>query len=293
MTPVNGNFDEMLRSALHAEVDRLEPAEGGLELIRRRTHAPWPMRQASLMLTECADLVRLIAIRLEPGVTGMRAAIAARGGGWEAFVGVLSSIVASVAALVMPSRRRSAMHRGGAAGSGGPSPGRPGSNLAWLRPVLAVVGAVVIVVAGVFGLVQMRDNLVLELFPSNAPASSGAGTATTSGQGPGLQGHSATGAILPSTTQHGSPKPSPRVTCSSTPSQQATTTPTPTTGTTTPPTSPSDSATPTPTDTTVPSPTATAATTALSVNGGAGIQTVVNVAPASTCASPAHSTAPS
>jgi hypothetical protein len=294
MTPVNGNFDEMLRGALHAEVDRLEPAEGGLELIRRRTHAPWLVRQASLMLTECADLVRLIAIRLEPGVTGMRAAIAARGGVGEAFVGVLSSIVASVAALVMPSRRRGAMHRGGAAGSGGPSPERPRSNLGWLRPVLAVVGAVVIVVAGVFGLAQVRDNLVLELFPSNAPASSGAGTSSTGGQVPTLQGHSATGAILPPGTQHGSSTPSPKDTCSSSPDQRAATpTPTPTDGTTTPPASPSDTPTPAPTDTVVPSPTDTAATTALSVNGGTGVQTVVDVAPAATCASPAHSTAAS
>jgi hypothetical protein len=274
MTPVNGNFDEMLRSALRAEVDRLEPAEGGLELIRRRTHAPWLVRQVSLMLTDCADLVRLIAIRLEPGVTGMRAAVAARGGVWAAFVAVLSSIVASFAAMVVPSRRRGAMHRGGAAGSGGPSPERPGSNLAWLQPVLAVVGAVVIVVAGVFGLVQVRDNLVLGLFASNTPASSGAGPARTSARVPALQEHSATGAIVPPSTQHGSPAPSPKATCSSTPNQQATPTQTPTdtttpsatpsntptqtpTDTTTPSATPSNTPTPSPTDSTVPSPTAT------------------------------------
>jgi len=290
MTPVNGNFDEMLRSALHAEVDSLEPAEAGLDRIRRRTHAPWLVRQASLMLTECADLVRLIGIRLEPRITGMRAAIAAEGGLWAAFVAVLSSTVAAGAALVMPSRRRGAMHRGRPAGPAGTPPERPGSNLGWLRPVLAVAGAVVIVVAGVFGLAQVRDNLVLELFPSNAPASSSAGTASTSDQVPTLQGHSATGAILPPSTQHGPAKPSPTATCSNTPNQQATTTPTPT-DTTTPSVAPSDTPTPAPSDTSVPSPTATAATTALTVNAGAAIQTVVNVAP--TCASPAHSTAAS
>ena len=289
MTPVNGNFDEMLRSALHAEVDSLEPAEGGLDRIRRRTHAPWLVRQASLMLTECADLVRLIMIRIEPGFSGLRATIAAEGGPWAAFVGVLSSTVASGADMVMPSRRRNAMHRSRA---GGPSSERPGSNLGWLRPVLAVVGAVVIVVAGVFGLAQVRDNLVLELFPSNAPASSSAGTASTSDQAPTLQGQSAPGAIVPPGTQHGSPNPSPKTSCSSTPDQQATTTPTPSDATTTPPAAtPSDTPTPAPTDTTVPSPTATAATTGLSVTGGTGIQTVVNAAPA--CASPAHSAAAS
>lgn len=287
MTPVNGNFDQMLRSALHTEVDSIEPAEGGLDQIRRRTHAPWPVRQASLLLTECADLLRLIGIRLEPRLAGMRAAIAARGGLWAAFVGVLSSIVASVAALFMPSRRRGHMHRAGTAATGGPSPERPRSNLAWLRPVLAVAGAVVIVVAGVFGLTQMRDNLVL----SNAPATSGASTSSTDSQGPTLSGQSAPGAILPPSTESGPPSPSPTASCSSSPNKQATPTPTPPTATTTPPVTPTTTPPSTPPDTTSPSPTATAATSALSLTGGTGIHTVVHIAPATTCASPAHSTA--
>jgi len=292
MTPVNGNFDQMLRSALHTEVDSIEPAEGGLDRIRRRTRAPWLVRQASLLLTECTDLVRLIAIRLEPGFTGMRATIAARGGLWAAFVSVPSSAVAGVAALFVPSRRRGPMHRAGAAGPGGPPPEH--RNMAWLRPVLAVVGAVVIVVAGVFGLTQMRAKLVLELFPSNAPASSSAGTSGNGGQVPTLSGQSTPAAILPPSTQDGSPQPSPKASCSSSPNQQATPSSTPTGATTTtPPATPSDTPTPTPTDTTVPSPTATAATSALSVTGGTGIQTVVKIAPAATCASPARSTAAS
>jgi hypothetical protein len=290
MTPVNGNFDQMLRSALHTEVDSIEPAEGGLDRIRRRTHAPWLVRQAALMLTECADLVRLIGIRLEPGYTGMRATIAARGGPWAAFVGVLSSTVASVVELFMPSRRRSHMHRAGAAGPGGPSPER--RNLAWLRPVLAVVGAVVIVVAGVFGLAQVRDNLVLELFPSSTPASTGAGTASTSDQPPALQGQTNPGIIPPTGTGYGSPTPSPTASCSKTQNQQATPTPTPS-DTTTPAATPSDTPTPVPSDTTDPSPTDSAATSALTVNSGPVIQTMVNAAPAATCASPAHSTAAS
>ena len=289
MTRVNSNFDEMLRRALHAEADSVEPAKGGLDRIRRRTHAPWLVRQASLMLTECADLVRLIGIRLQPGFTGMRAAVAARGGVWEASVAVLSSTVASVVALTMPSRRRGAMHRGGASG---PSPERRGSNLAWLRPVLAVAAAVVIVVAGVFGLVQVRDNLVSVVFPSGTPASTGAGSASTSDQAPTLQGQSAPGVILPTSTRHGSPTPSPTATCPTTQNQQASPTPTPS-DTTTPAATPSGTPTPSPSDTTDPSPTDSAATSALTVNGGTGIQTVVIVAPAATCASPAHSTAAS
>src|SRR5262249_20391790 len=145
MTPVNGELDQMLRRALHAEVDSIEPDEAGLERIRRRTHAPWLVRQASLMLTECVDLARLIVVRLRPRPPGLRTTISERGGLWEAFVGLLSSIVASGVAVVMPSRRV-ATHRGP----------RQGSNLGWLRPALAVAGAVVIVVAGVYGLAQVR-----------------------------------------------------------------------------------------------------------------------------------------
>ena len=88
MTPVNGDVDQILRRALHAEVDSIEP-EDGLERIHRRTHAPWLVRQASLMLTECVDLARLIVIRLEPAFTGLRTTIAERGGPWTALAGLL------------------------------------------------------------------------------------------------------------------------------------------------------------------------------------------------------------
>lgn len=276
MTPVNGDLDQMLRRAMHTEVDSIEPAEGGLERIHRRTHAPWLVRQTSLMLTECADLARLIAIRLEPRFTGVRAAIAARGGSREALVGLLSSMVSVLAGLVTPSRRRGAAHRGGLPHARA----RVGSNLAWLRPALAVAGAVVIVVAGVFGLAQVRDNLVLELFPSSTPAGPGA---STSHQAPTLTEQSSPPVIVPPRGGTGSAKPSPKSTCSHAPStQQVTPTPTPTASpspTNTQTTSPS----PAPTDTTNPSPSTSAATSALSVNASVGIQTTANVAPVTNC----------
>jgi hypothetical protein len=268
MTPVNGELDQMLRRALHAEVESLEPDEAGLERIRRRTHAPWLVRQASLMLTECVDLARLIVIRLEPTVTGLRSSVRERGGPWEAFIGLLSSVVASSVALVTPSGRRNSPHR---------SP-RSGSNLGWLRPALAVAGAVVIVVAGVYGLAQVRDNLVLELFPSGTPASNGPGSSGGGGQGPTLNGQTAPAGAVPTSGQTGSARPSPKPTCSKTPQAQATPTapatdvPTPTDS---PSAAPTDSTAPTPTD----SPTVTPSTSAVSL-GNSGIRTVVDVAAA-------------
>jgi hypothetical protein len=277
MTPVNGDFDQILRRALHAEVDSIEPDQGGLDRIRRRTHAPWLVRQTSLMLTECVDLTRLIGIRLEPGFTGLRTAIDERGGPWEAFVGLLSSTVASIVSLFTPSRRPA--HR---------SPST-GSNLAWLRPALAVAGAVVIVVAGVYGLVQVRDNIVLELFPSGSPASNGPGSSGGGGQGPSLNGQSAPTGVVPSGGRSGSASPSPKASCSSSPQAQAAPTDSPTadpTPTDTPIDTPTD---PTPTVTPTDSPTDTPSTSAVSL-GGPGVHTVAVVAPASCrSASPSQS----
>ncbi len=294
MTPVNADFDEKLRRVLHAEADLIEPAGGGLDRIRQRAHAPWLVRQASLMLTECVDLAWLIVIRLEPHFTRARAAIADRGGAWQAFVGVLSSTVSILAGLVTPSRRVHSAHQ---AGRGGPprSRARAGSGLSWLRPALAVAAAVIIVVAGVFGLAQVRDNLVLELFPSNNPPASTSTSSSGNGhQVPTLTGQTPTGIVPPATTPTGSAKPRPKTTCSSAPSkQQATPNPTATV-TPTPTVSSSPTVTPTPTDTTTPTPTAStgAAQTAAGTATAVSIQTVANVAPASTLCTSAkpHST---
>jgi hypothetical protein len=278
MTPVNGELDQMLRRALHAEVDSIEPAEGGLERIRRRTHAPWLVRQASLMLTECVDLARLIAIRLEPGFTGLRATVAERGGPWEALVGLLSSVVASSVALVTPSGRRNSPHR---------SP-RSGSNLGWLRPALAVAGAVVIVVAGVYGLAQVRDNLVLELFPGGTPASNGPGGSGGGGQGPSLNGQTAPAGIVPTGGQTGSARPSPTASCSGSPQAQSSSAPA-ASDSPTPTDTPTTTPTTTPTDTTAPTPTDTPSTSAVSL-GSPGVHTVADVATASCrSASPSQS----
>ena len=267
MTPVNGDFDLMLRHALHAEVDSIEPAKDGLERIRRRTHAPWLVRQTSLMLIECVDLARLIGIRLEPGLAGLRTTIAERGGPWEAFVGLLSSTVASVVALFMPPGRRNSAHRSS----------RAGSSLGWLRPALAVAGAVVIVVAGVYGLVQVRDTISLELFPSGSPASNGPGSSGGGGQGPSLNGQSAPTGVVPSGGS-GSASPSPTASCSRSPRAQATPTATP--ADPTPTVTPTDTTTdPTPTVTPTDTPTDTPSTSAVSL-GGPGIHTVAVVAPA-------------
>ena len=278
MTPVNGDFDLMLRHALHAEVDSIEPAEDGLERIRQRTRAPWPVRQASLMLTECVDLARLIGIRLEPRFIGARAAIAARGGSRAAFVGLLTSTVAAAAGLIMPPRRRGAAHRS-----------RPVSSLGWLRPVLAVTGAVVIVVAGVYGLAQVRDKLVLELFRggSSVPASPSPGGST--GHDVPTLTNQTPPAIAPSGAGATSAKPSPTATCSPTPGQRATPTPVPATTSPTPTTTPTTSPDPGPTDSTTPAPATSTAGNEQAADAVSIRAIVANAAPGTQCGEPASS----
>ena len=277
MTPVNGDFDLMLRDALHAEVDSLEPAAGGLERIRQRTRAPWLLRQASLMLTECVDLARLIWIRLELRLTSARAAVAARGGTRAAFVGLLSSTVAVLAGLFTPLRHRGAAHRSGA-----------GSALGWLRPVLAVTGAVVIVVAGVYGLAQVRDRLVLELFRGGGSTPAGPGPGASTGHDvPTLTGQSPP-IIAPSGAGTTSTTPSAKPTCSPTPGQQANPSPTPSI-TPTPTSTPTTSPTPTPTDSTTPAPSTSAASSEVSANTVSTRTIVTKATPATNCAEPSSS----
>ncbi len=281
LTTVNGDFDELLRRALRAEADSIEPAAGGLERIRHRISAPWLVRQMSLMLTDCVDLVRLIGIRLEPGLTSAWGAVAAGAGSWRAAcarLGPRVPILASLWALIGPSRRHSATHRG--------SPQR--GNLAWLRPALAVAAAVVIVVAGVYGLFQARANLVLDLFPgSNAPASPGSGGGSGGHQGLTPQGQSAGGIVQPSNAGSSSATPSPSPSCTSSPRQAATPTPT-ASASGTPTGSPSTSPSPAPSDSTDPTPTGTATSTA-PASGTASSQTPASSQTSASSSDPATS----
>ena len=239
MTPVNHDFDDILRRALHAAADSLEPASDGLERISRRMSKPWLVRQMWLIRNDCADLYRLIVIRLEPR-----------------FSKALSSLmpaVAAVRALIAPSWRPGAAHRGQPAR--GWASLRP--TLAWLRPALAVATAVVVVVAGVYGLAQLRETLVLSLFPSSAAPSTAPSTPGGGHQNSAHPARSLPGGPAPSGASSASHRATPKATCSRTsakkptPGPSASATPTPTG-------SASSTPTPIPTDTLNPSSTPSA-----------------------------------
>ena len=285
LTTVNGDFDELLRRALHAEADSIEPAAGGLERIRHRISAPWLVRQMSLMLTDCVDLVRLIGIRLEPGLTSTWGAIAGRAGSWRASCARLCSqvsILARIWALIGPSRH-SATHRG--------SPQR--GNLAWLRPALAVAAAVFIVAVGVYGLGHMKNNLVLDLFSGGTePANSSSSNPGAGHDGLTPAGQSASGFVPPASSGTPSASPSPTATCSGSPASQVTPTPT-ASATVTPTGSPSTSPSPAPSDSTNPTPTGTTTSTP-PTNGTASIQSSQPASdPATSCGQSSAGKSPS
>ena len=150
-TQAGRDFDDVLRQALHAAVDAIEPADDGLSRIMRRLTTPWVVRQVALLVTDCMDLARLITIWLEPAFTG-----------------------------AMRLRRRN--HAGNQRGSSHRAtraPVRPAAP--WLRPALAVASAATIVVIGVVVLGSVRQ-LVIQ-----SRLDTGTGVSTPSHPG----GHSA------------------------------------------------------------------------------------------------------
>jgi len=213
--PARRDLDDVLRRALHAAADPIEPAGDGLTRIMHRLSTPSAIRQATLLVTDCADLARLITIWLEPAFTG---ATRLR---WRHDAGY----------------RRELPHQ----------PARPPMRRAgpWLRPALAVVGAVAIVVVAVVVLGPMRQIVArtsLNTGPgTGAPAHAGAhSTSSSPGQSPtasltrtsptrpgttsakaGRTSH------RPGTTPTSSPAVTPSVSPAASPSQSPGVTPTP------------------------------------------------------------------
>jgi hypothetical protein len=291
MTPPDRDYDEVLRRALNATVDAIEPASGGLARIRKRLDEPWLKRQLSLLLTECADFFWLIIVhcqlaaeRLRGGLgtgaragkagigTGARAAKTGIGTGARAAktgIGTgaraaapgfawLRAQAARLAAWVARTRHRR-RQQAAALGQrqGSDLPPWVGYAMGWLRPALAVGGAVVIVVAGVYALAQIRQTIISQAnvnpvsghsqttggaqAQSSSPLSTGIASPIPASRGGPVPGHepsSSSSPTTPTATCSPSPSPSPSPTWSPSPSPSPTETPSP---------SPSPTDTPTPT----------------------------------------------
>ena len=159
------DYEDILRRALAAAAESIEPTGDGLQRIRHRLDS---RRSARSLLSRCAEWLELhgtrLLVRFEPAIEWGRA-------GLRRALPVLASFLAG---LFSP-RGRAGGHRG----SGTPSPpGRLGPAGAWLKPVFAVAAAVAIVVAGV---VVLNHETQTVINPLNSSNPSGSGTSVGSG----------------------------------------------------------------------------------------------------------------
>ena len=249
------DYEDILRRALTAAAESIEPGGDGLQRIRHRLDSRRSPRSAFSRFAEWLDLygTRLL-VRLDPLIEGARGVLRRTG----PLSGPLLALAGFLGRLFSPrGRRRAGGHRGQAS-----PPGRLGPAGAWLRPVLAVSAAVAIVVVGVVILNHETGTLIN---PTNnnmgttSPGSSLSGSGTTANSkrwklplgvtpapttGTGQRNYVPSAPVLPAVAC--TPTPKPAVTTSG-PSGGATGTPTPTpsgsvTGTPTP-TSPATSGT--------------------------------------------------
>jgi len=146
-TQARRDLEDVLRRALHAAVDTIEPAEDGLTRIMHRLTTPAVVRRATLLVTDCVDLARLITIRFEPAFT-----VATRLR-WRHYAGY---------------RRRDPQRAAWA---------RSRPAVPWLRPALAVASAVMVVVIGALVLGHVREIVT----KTSLNTDTGAGTATHAG----------------------------------------------------------------------------------------------------------------
>lgn len=286
MTSPERDYDDILRRALRAAAESIEPAADGLDRIRGQVSA----RRAGsfVLLAEFLDWFRPVLRWLESGTAGARSGLVAlatrmqrpaRNGQvlrrFRTAAARLRSLVAWVPPLLAATgwkaaqERRAAARRTEAPPTGlrarlGPVFTRLGPAASWLRPVIAVAAAVGIVVAGVFALGQAQQFIT----PTNqitGPAATHKTSPTATSPAvnvpPIVQ--------VPPTYITGSPAgiaPAPSCSPSATPKPTATAT------STSPSPTPTHSATPTPTITVSPTPTVSPTGTSLTRPGSSAGQ---------------------
>ena len=230
------DYEDILRRALTAAAESIEPGGDGLQRIRHRLDSHRSARSVFARFAEWLDLygTRLL-VRLDPLIEGARGVLRRTG----PLPGPLLALASFLGRLFSPrGRRRAGGHRGQAS-----PPGRLGPAGAWLKPVLAVSAAVAIVVVGVVILNHETGTLIN---PTNnnmgttSPSSSLSGAGTTANSkrwklplgvktapapGTGQPNYAPSAPALPAVAC--TPTPKPAVTTSA-PAGSATATPTPT-----------------------------------------------------------------
>jgi hypothetical protein len=180
MTGQERDYEAILSRVLHTTTDQLEPVGDGLTKIRERLSEPWLKRQWWLLCSELLVLRWFVVVRCESLFSKIRSRSGAtdlapdESAGQQAADAPLRSLLSMATSVSGKNKKQQ----------------RPaGLALAWLRPALAVAGAVVLVVAGVFALGSIRT--VVGFDPTN-----GTGT-TNSGPGNGNGNANGSGSQLP------------------------------------------------------------------------------------------------
>jgi hypothetical protein len=188
--------EEILRRALHAVADTIEPAADGLERIRARLTRPRPLAVAWAMAA-WTSLVQALQLRLEPAAHGK----SGRLGSW------LRQVIRSLEAV--GERLRPAVEATLAAARAL----RPGSGMSRhekLRSALAFGAAAVIGAAGGFalsaGLPQQVISAALSTSPSSTHHSTGGGNNPGGSNGTGQNLPTGSG-TAPGGTHKSSPSP--------------------------------------------------------------------------------------
>jgi hypothetical protein len=218
------DYEDILRDALRAAAESVEPAGNGLERIRHRSHS---RRSARSTLARAADWLRLYRIRLSVRLESFRWELSQRGIGQPP---------------------TGPDHDGRT--PVGKTAARLGPAAAWLKPAFAVAAVVAVVVVGVFTLNRMQEAVIAPTGSATSPGQQHARAAAVGLASPGRwQQPLGVSPTQPYTT-------STKKAALATPAVACTPTPTPSPSAT-PSASASGSPTPTPSDTTTPSPTPT------------------------------------
>jgi len=222
------DYEDILRDALRAAAESVEPAGNGLERIRHRSHS---RRSARSTLTTAADWLRLYRIRLSVRLESFRWELSQRGIGQPP---------------------TGPDHDGRT--PVGKTAARLGPAAAWLKPAFAVAAVVAVVVVGVFTLNRMQEAVIT---PTGSAASPGqqqvpASAAGLASPGPWTVPIGVSTSLPAAASKKKSTLATPAVACTPTPTPSPSATP-----------SASASATPsaTPSDTTTTGPTPTPSVT--------------------------------
>ncbi len=233
--------EDILRHALHAAGESVEPAADGLARIRARLTTPRPLIVAWLMAA-WASRGRLVGYRLEPALSALAGGLGTALRSGARLVEPTTDRLRPALRFTQPAFERLRPVLGWIAERLRPraQPEGPSGRLAWVRPAIAMAAVVLVAIVGGFalsGLPHQISQMAQSILPSQTNNSSNGGHGTR------VNG---SGQRIPAPTADRGASPTPTPTCTPTPRPTPTQTPRPT-----------PTPTPTPTQTSTPTPTPT------------------------------------